>query len=75
MVCVRTLKDPYPPSDVLHNFLPLPPKIRGGGVLVSEIRTKKGVIKKLLRNRGLVERGGGGPLRKGRVPNYFVSFP
>ena len=33
-------------------------------------------MKKLLRDRGLVERGGGS-LRKGggRVPNCFISFP
>ena len=39
-----------------HSFLT--PEIRG--VLVFEIWTKRGVMKKLLRNRGLVERGGGG---------------
>ena len=33
-----------------------PPKIRGRGVLVFEIWTKRGVMKKLLRSRGLVER-------------------
>ena len=40
-----------------HSFLP--PKIRGemgGGVLVFKIRTKRGVMKILLRDRGLVER-------------------
>ena len=48
-----------------------PPKIRG--VLVFKIWTKRGVIKKLLRNRMvnwkveiLLERGG---------PNCFISFP
>ena len=35
----------------------------GGGVLVCEIWTKRGVMKKLLRNRGLVERED--TLRKG----------
>ena len=29
-----------------------------GGVIVLDISTKRGVMKKLLRNRGLVERGG-----------------
>ena len=38
-----------------HSFLPSPLKL--GGVLVFEIWTKRGVMKKLLRNRGLVERG------------------
>ena len=33
-----------------------PPKIRGG-ILVFKIWTKRGVMKKLLKNRGLVERG------------------
>ena len=51
-----------------------PLKLGGGGVLVFEIWTKRGVMKKLLRNRRLVERGvllerGGG------VPNCFISFP
>ena len=38
---------------ILHSFLP--PKIRGegGGVLVFEIWTKRGFMKKLLRNRGV----------------------
>ena len=40
-----------------HSFLPSP-KIRGV-FLVFEIWTKRGVMKKLLRNRGLVEREGG----------------
>ena len=35
--------------------LPSPPEIRGN--LVFEIWTKRGVMKKLVRNRGLVERG------------------
>ena len=45
-------------------IVPSLPKISGvvgrgvGGVLVSEIWTKREVMKKLLRNRGLVERGG-----------------
>ena len=53
----------------LHSFLP--PKIRGGGgVLVFELWTKSGVIKKLLRNRGLVERGWG-LLRKRGVFKLF----
>ena len=38
---------------IIHSFLLL----KLGGVLVLEIWTKKGVMKKLLRNRGLVERG------------------
>ena len=37
-----------------HSFLP--PKIRRGGGLVFKIRTKRGVMKILLRDRGLVER-------------------
>ena len=35
----------------------LPPKIREGGYLVFEIWTERGVMKKFLTNRGLVERG------------------
>ena len=54
-----------------------PPKIRGGGggvcYLVFEIWTKRGVMKKLLRNRGLVERED--TLRKGEFPDCFISFP
>ena len=45
----------------------------GGGVLVCEIWTKRGVMKKLLRNRGLVERGV--LLERGGFPNCFISFP
>ena len=32
-------------------------------------------MKKLLRNRGLVERGGGVLLEKGGFPDCFISFP
>ena len=63
----------------MHSFLTPPPlpKIRGGrgGVLVFEIWAKKmGVMKKLLRDRGLAERGGS--LRKGGggFPNCFIIF-
>ena len=38
---------------------PPPPLKLGQGFLVFEIWTKRRVMKKLLRNRGLVERGGG----------------
>ena len=41
----------------VHSFFPS--KIRGGGFLVFKIWTKRGLIEKLLRNRGLVKRGGG----------------
>ena len=52
-----------------------PLKLEGaGGVLVFELWTKSGVIKKLLRNRGLVERGGGGLLRKRGVSKLFYQF-
>ena len=78
MVCVRTLKDPYPPSDVLHNFLPLPPKIRGGGGgggVVFEISTKRGYLK----GGGLLEREGSKlfcqfPLRKACFHYYWDTF-
>ena len=43
-----------------------------GGYLVFEIWTKRGVMKKLLRNRGLVERGG--PLKKRGVSKLFHQF-
>ena len=52
-----------------HSFLPY--RIRGG-LLICKIWTKSGVIKKLLRNRGLVEKGGS--LRKGEGPKCFISF-
>ena len=42
----------------MHSFLP-PVKL-GGGVLVFKIWTKRGLMKKLLRNKGLVEKGGEG---------------
>ena len=45
---------------------PLKVRWRGEGV-VFEIWTKRGVMKKLLRNRGLVERDEG-------VPNGFICF-
>ena len=51
-------------------FSPLP-KIKGA-VLIFEIWTKRGLMKKLLRNRGLVEKGS--YLRKGGFPNCFISF-
>ena len=51
-----------------------PLKLEGaGGVLVFELWTKSGVIKKLLRNRGLVERGWG-LLRKRGVFKLFYQF-
>ena len=49
---------------VHHTFLPL--KIKGGGVLIFKTWTKGGVMKKLLRNRGVNWKGGG--------PNCFTSF-
>ena len=53
---------------------PPPPKINGGGgVLVFGIWTKRRGHKKLLRNRGLVERGNS--FKMGRFPNCFFSFP
>ena len=52
-----------------HSFLPY--RIRGG-LLICKIWTKSGVIKKLLRNRGLVEKGGS--LRKGGVQNVLSVF-
>ena len=59
-------------------IVPSLPKISGvvgrgvGGVLVSEIWTKREVMKKLLRNRGLVEREC--PLRKRGVSKCFHQF-
>ena len=50
-----------------------PSKIMGWGILVLEIWKKRVVMKKLLRNRELVERGG--PYRKKEFPNSFISFP
>ena len=50
-----------------------PPVKLGEGFLFFKIWTKRGVIKKLLRNRGLVKRGG--CLRKRDFPNCLVSFP
>ena len=47
----------------------------GWGYLVFEIWTKRGVMKNLLRNRGLVKRGGGVLLERGWIPNCFISFP
>ena len=44
-----------------------------GGVLVFEIWTKRGIMKKLLRNRGFSWKGG--PLRKREFPNCFIGFP
>ena len=46
----------HPPPGNLMPLSFLRPKIRG--VLVFEIQTKRGVMKKLLRDRGLVEKGG-----------------
>ena len=44
-----------------------------GGVLIFKIWTKRGgVMKKLLRNRGLVERGGG--LLERRISKLFYQF-
>ena len=40
----------------INLIVPPPPKIKGGGVVVFKIWTKRGVMKKLLRNRRLVER-------------------
>ena len=40
-----------------HSFLPPPLKLRGRGGVALKIRTKRVVMKKLLRDRGLVERG------------------
>ena len=56
--------EPSPPST--------PVKL-GEGFLFFKIWTRRGVIKKLLRNRVLVKRGG--CLRKRDFPNCFVSFP
>ena len=56
----------------IHSFLP--PRIRGGFLVFKNWR-KRGVMKKLLRNRGLVKRGGRGSLRKEGFLNCFVSFP
>ena len=39
------------------NVIVSSPPLKLGGVLVFKIWTKRGVMKKLLRNRGLVERG------------------
>ena len=55
-------------SKFFHSFISL--KIR---CLVFEIWTKMGVMKILLRNRGLVERGV--HLERGDFPNCFISFP
>ena len=44
----------------------------GGGFLVFEFWTKRGVMKKLFRNRGLVESGV--LLERGVFPNCFISF-
>ena len=57
-------------ADSKANIVSFPLKIRG--YLLFEIWTTKGVMKKLLRNRGLVE---GASLRKGRGLNCFISFP
>ena len=46
-------------------------KLRGD-CLVFEIGTKRGSMKKLLRNRGLVEREG--PLKKRKVSKLFHPF-
>ena len=48
------------------------PHLKLGGVLVFEIWTKRGVMKKLLRNRGLVEREGS--FRKRRISKLFHQF-
>ena len=53
----------------MHSFLP---SLKLEGFLVFEIRTKRRVMEKLLRDRGLVEREGS--LRKGWFPNCFVIF-
>ena len=55
---------------MFHSFLP--PNITGG---ISFLKFGQGVgfMKKLLRNRGLVEREGGGSLRKG-VSKLFHQF-
>ena len=41
-------------------YFPPPPKIKGVRYLFFEIWARKGIMKKLPRSRGLVERGGGG---------------
>ena len=47
----------------------------GGRGIVFENWTKRGVMKKLLRNSGLVEMGGGS-FRKGEgFSNCFINFP
>ena len=53
-----------------NNIVSSPLKLRGG--LVFEIWTERGIMKKLLRNRGLVERGN--PLRKRKVSKLFHQF-
>ena len=54
----KTVIQPPPGNVIPLSFCP-PPKIWGGwGVLIFEIQIKRGVMKKLLRDRGLVEKGG-----------------
>ena len=45
------------PNHSIHSFLPRKIRMGRGGVLVFKIWTKREVMKKWLRNRGLVERG------------------
>ena len=56
---------------VIHSF---PLKLGGTGVLVDKILTKKGVMKKLLRNSWSNLKGAGFFYKVG-FPNCFVSFP
>ena len=64
----------------MFTLFPPPPKIRGE-FLIFEIWTKRGVMKKLLRIVGLVEKGGGGSklfhhfsLRKACFNYYWNTF-
>ena len=58
-----------------HSFFPPKLKVGGGRGIVFENWTKRGVMKKLLKNSGLVEMGGG-TFRKGEgFSNCFINFP
>ena len=50
-----------------------PPPIKLRGFLVFEIWTKRGIMKKLLRNRGVSWKGV--IIERGGFPNCFISFP
>ena len=54
-----------------HSFLP---PIKLGGFPVFKIRTKRGVMKKLLRDRGVSWKMGGVLLERRGFPKCFISF-